>query len=161
MDEIRLIGFSETDIDLILNVKGFEGFTVLTFNDFESSLQTKISPEATHSFVLFELFDESYELFWQQTKLQLNPSQIVNFCYLFPYGQLDLAKSLQTQGRINFYLQRPYSNFLLVSSLLAMYYNKTPLSHVIEEVLELSLDSGSDDVSEYMAQFRRKLFTNY
>ncbi|MCO4781245.1 MAG: hypothetical protein KC646_02900 [Candidatus Cloacimonetes bacterium] len=161
MDEIRLIGLSEADIDLIINIKGFEGFKFLIFKSFEDSLTQSISSEANYSFVIFESIESDYQAFWQQTRLQCNAVQKLNFCYLFSYGQLDTAKNLYHNGKINLYIQRPYSQFLLVSSLLALYYEKGPLSHVIEEVLELSLDDGCDAISEYMAQYRRKLLTNY
>ncbi|MCJ8345142.1 hypothetical protein MJH12_06355 [bacterium] len=161
MDEIRLIGFSKTDIDLISKIRGLEGFQIFGFDDFSACTEQEISTNSLHSFILFESHDANYDHHWQNIRSQIHAHQKISFCYLFPYGYLEAAKTLHQKSKINFYLERPYSHYLLVSNLLAMYYGKNPLSHVIEEVLELSLDSGSHDIAEYIAQFKRRLFTNY
>ncbi|PCJ17913.1 MAG: hypothetical protein COB02_12665 [Candidatus Cloacimonadota bacterium] len=161
MDEIRLIRFSQRDMDLMVEAKGLESFQIINFENFEECLEHKIEQKSKHIFILFEFFNEDFEMLRKSIKMQVNEQQKLNFCYLFSYGNLEVAKNLQKRGLINFYLQKPYSHYLLISSLLAIYYNKKPLSHVLEEVLELSLDNGCEDIAEYMAQFRRKLFTNF
>ena len=79
--------------------------------------------------------------------------------YVFAYGKERVAKNLRSDSLIHFYLQHPFSTCLLASELLFCLEGKPSISIMLNEILELALDSNCSPVAEYVAA-KKRTFTD-